>query len=464
MLPEQALLENKNKQVGIVMSRRYFGTDGIRGKVGVPPMTVDFVMKVGWAAGKVLAKQGRGSVVIGKDTRISGYMFESALEAGLAAAGLDVILLGPMPTPAVAYMTQARRAVAGIVISASHNPYHDDGVKFFNADGYKLSDEVEQAIEDMIDQPLTMVESELLGKATRMEDARGRYIEYCKSSIPFNTTLRGMKIVVDCAHGATYHIAPAVFRELGADVLELGCKPNGLNINKDVGALHPDNMRAMVLENQADMGIAFDGDGDRLMMMDSKGDVKDGDQLLYIIAKSKLMTGRLKGGVVGTLMTNLGLEHALEKEGIGFERASVGDRHVMVKLIDKGWSVGGESSGHIICLDKTSTGDGIIASLQVLDWLVEKGITLTEACDGMILYPQIMINVPIVKNIDLQSEPEIQKAVNSAKSELNGKGRVLLRASGTEPLIRVMVEGEDAVLVNKLASKIAACVTESASS
>ena len=446
------------------MSRRYFGTDGIRGKVGVPPMTVDFVMKVGWAAGKVLAKQGRGSVVIGKDTRISGYMFESALEAGLAAAGLDVILLGPMPTPAVAYMTQARRAVAGIVISASHNPYHDDGVKFFNADGYKLSDEVEQAIEDMIDQPLTMVESELLGKATRMEDARGRYIEYCKSSIPFNTTLRGMKIVVDCAHGATYHIAPAVFRELGADVLELGCKPNGLNINKDVGALHPDNMRAMVLENQADMGIAFDGDGDRLMMMDSKGDVKDGDQLLYIIAKSKLMTGRLKGGVVGTLMTNLGLEHALEKEGIGFERASVGDRHVMVKLIDKGWSVGGESSGHIICLDKTSTGDGIIASLQVLDWLVEKGITLSEACDGMILYPQIMINVPIAKNIDLQSEPEIQKAVNAAKSELNGKGRVLLRASGTEPLIRVMVEGEDAILVNKLASEIAACVTESASS
>jgi len=445
------------------MSRRYFGTDGIRGKVGVPPMTVDFVMKVGWAAGKVLAKQGKGSVVIGKDTRISGYMFESALEAGLAAAGLDVILLGPMPTPAVAYMTKARRAVAGIVISASHNQYHDDGVKFFNADGYKLSDKVEQAIEDMIDQPLTMVASELLGKATRMEDARGRYIEYCKSSIPFNTTLRGMKIVVDCAHGATYHIAPAVFRELGADVLELGCKPNGLNINKDVGALHPDNMRAMVLENKADMGIAFDGDGDRLMMMDSKGDVKDGDQLLYIIAKSKLMTGRLTGGVVGTLMTNLGLEHALEKEGIDFERASVGDRHVMVKLIEKGWSVGGESSGHIICLDKTSTGDGIIASLQVLDWLVEKDITLTEACDGMTLYPQVMINVPISKNIDLQSKPEIQQAVSSANLELNGKGRVLLRASGTEPLIRVMVEGEDAVLVNKLASEIAACVTDSTS-
>jgi phosphoglucosamine mutase len=445
------------------MSRRYFGTDGIRGKVGVPPMTVDFVMKVGWAAGKVLAKQGKGSVVIGKDTRISGYMFESALEAGLAAAGLDVILLGPMPTPAVAYMTQARRAVAGIVISASHNPYHDDGVKFFNADGYKLSDKVEQAIEDMIDQPLTMVESELLGKATRMEDAKGRYIEYCKSSIPFNTTLRGMKIVVDCAHGATYHIAPAVFRELGAEVLELGTKPNGLNINKDVGALHPDNMRAMVLENQADMGIAFDGDGDRLMMMDSKGDVKDGDQLLYIIAKSKLMTGRLSGGVVGTLMTNLGLEHALKKEGIEFERANVGDRHVMEKLMDKGWSVGGESSGHIICLDKTSTGDGIIASLQVLDWLVEKGITLTKACNGMSLYPQIMINVPIAKKIDLQSLPAVQQSVSAAESELNGKGRVLLRASGTEPLIRVMVEGEDAVLVNKLALEIAASVTVSAS-
>ncbi len=445
------------------MSRRYFGTDGIRGKVGIPPMTVDFVMKVGWAAGKVLSKQGKGSVVIGKDTRISGYMFESALEAGLAAAGLDVILLGPMPTPAVAYMTQARRAVAGIVISASHNPYYDDGVKFFNADGFKLSDKVEQAIEDMIDQPLTMVESEYLGKATRMEDARGRYIEYCKSSIPFNTTLRGMKIVVDCAHGATYHIAPAVFRELGAEVLEIGTSPNGLNINKDVGALHPDNMRSMVLENQADMGIAFDGDGDRLMMMDSKGDVKDGDQLLYIVAKSKLLTGRLSGGVVGTLMSNLGLEHALEKEGIGFERANVGDRHVMEMLIDKGWSVGGESSGHIICLDKTSTGDGIIASLQVLDWLVEKEITLTEACDGMTLYPQSMINVPISKKVDFQSVPAIQSVVSAAESELNGKGRVLLRASGTEPLIRVMVEGEDAALVNKLASEIADCVTLSAS-
>lgn len=443
------------------MSRRYFGTDGIRGKVGVVPMTVDFVMKVGWAAGKVLSSQGKGSVVIGKDTRISGYMFESALEAGLAAAGLDVILLGPMPTPAVAYMTQARRAVAGIVISASHNPYHDDGVKFFNADGFKLSDKIEQAIEDMIDQPLVMVESEQLGKATRMEDAKGRYIEYCKSSIPFNTTLRGMKIVVDCAHGATYHIAPAVFRELGAEVLEIGTKPDGLNINKDVGVLHPDNMREMVLKNNADMGIAFDGDGDRLMMMDAKGDVKNGDQLLYIIAKSKLMTGRLRGGVVGTLMTNLGLEHALEQEGIDFERADVGDRHVMEKLVVNGWSVGGESSGHIICLDKTSTGDGIIASLQVLDWLVEKSVTLADACNDMTLYPQTMINVRIARKMDFQSVPEIQQAVSVAESELNGRGRVLLRASGTELLIRVMVEGEDVALVNKLASEIAGCVTES---
>ena len=373
------------------MSRRYFGTDGIRGKVGEHPMTVDFVMKVGWAAGKVLSSEGKGSVVIGKDTRISGYMFESALEAGLAAAGLDVVLLGPMPTPAVAYLTKAQRASAGIVISASHNPYHDDGVKFFNASGFKLADEVEQAIEDMIDQPLVMVESKRIGKATRMEDAKGRYIEYCKSSIPFNTTLRGMKIVVDCAHGATYHIAPGVFRELGAEVIEMGTKPNGLNINKDVGALHPENMRALVLENKADIGIAFDGDGDRLMMMDSKGDVKDGDQLLYIIAKSKLISRRLSGGVVGTLMTNLALEHALKVEGIPFDRAKVGDRYVMEKLVEHGWYIGGESSGHIICLDKTSTGDGIVAALQVLDWLVDKGISLTDACSGVTLYPQTMV-------------------------------------------------------------------------
>jgi len=443
------------------MSRRYFGTDGIRGKVGVPPMTVELVMKIGWAAGKVLSSESKGSVVIGKDTRISGYMFESALEAGLAAAGLDVLLLGPMPTPAVAHLTRARRASAGIVISASHNPYYDDGVKFFNGDGFKLPDETELAIEQLIDQPLQMVESAQLGKASRLDDARGRYIEFCKSSIPFNTTLRGMKIVVDCAHGATYHIAPGVFRELGAEVIEIGTNPDGLNINKDVGAMYPNNMRSAVLDNAADIGIAFDGDGDRMMMMDSKGELKDGDQLLYIIAKSKLLDQGMSGGVVGTLMTNLGLEHALEREGIPFERAKVGDRHVMEKLIEYGWYLGGESSGHIICLDKTTTGDGIISALQVLDWLVTKGISLSDACADMSLYPQTMINVPVTKNFNLQSVPAIQDAVRAAESELSGKGRVLLRASGTEPLIRVMVEGEDRSLVDRLANELADSVSNS---
>ncbi len=444
------------------MSRRYFGTDGIRGKVGMPPMTVEFVMKIGWAAGKVLSRENRGTVVIGKDTRISGYMFESALEAGLAAAGLDVLLLGPMPTPAIAYLTRVQRATAGIVISASHNPYHDDGVKFFNGDGFKLPDETEETIEVMIDQPLEMVESAQIGKASRMDDAKGRYIEFCKSSIPFNTTLSGLKIVVDCAHGATYHIAPTVFRELGAEVIETGTKPDGLNINKDVGAMYPDHIRSVVLEHQADIGIAFDGDGDRMMMVDSRGDLKDGDQLLFIIARSKLSSREISGGVVGTLMSNLGLEHALEREGISFERARVGDRYVMERLVENGWSLGGESSGHIICLDKTTTGDGIIAALQVLDWLVARGISLSDACADMNLYPQTMINVPITHEIDLQAMPVIQEAVRAADSELTGSGRVLLRASGTEPLIRVMVEGEDRTLVDKLAHELAASVAESA--
>ena len=444
------------------MSRQYFGTDGIRGRVGVAPMTVDFIMKVGWAAGKVLSNRGRGTVVIGKDTRISGYMFESALEAGLAAAGLDVILLGPMPTPAVAYLTMAQRATAGIVISASHNPYHDDGVKFFNGDGFKLPDETELEIEAMISQPLEMVPSEAIGKATRMEDARGRYIEFCKSSIPFNTTLKGMKIVVDCANGATYHIAPAVFRELGADVIEIGTSPDGLNINKNVGALYPENMRSVVLENKADIGIAFDGDGDRLMMMDSRGDVKNGDQLLYIIAQCKLVKGGLSGGVVGTLMSNLGLEHALKSQNIGFERANVGDRYVMEKLVENRWGLGGESSGHIICLDKTTTGDGIIAALQVLDWLVSEETNLTDACANMSLYPQTMINVPLSRKIDIQSIQVIQDAVQSVESELADRGRVLLRPSGTEPLIRVMVEGQDGAEVEKLANQLAGFVAEHA--
>ncbi len=440
------------------MARKYFGTDGIRGRVGQHPMTVDFVMKLGWAAGKVLSQSGHGQVVIGKDTRISGYMFESALEAGLAAAGLDVLLLGPMPTPAIAYVTQAQRAVAGIVISASHNPYHDDGVKFFNGDGFKLPDSTEEAIEAMLDEPLEMVEPENIGKASRMEDAKGRYIEFCKSSIAFQTSLRGMKLVVDCANGATYHIAPAVFRELGAEVIEVGTNPNGMNINQGVGALYPESMRAEVLENQADLGIAFDGDGDRVMMMDARGDVKNGDQLLYIIARSKLMSGQLNGGVVGTLMTNLGFEHALQAQQIPFRRVAVGDRYVMAQLVENGWFLGGESSGHIICLDKTTTGDGIIAALQVLEWLVKQQQTLTEACSDMEIYPQTMINLPITQSLELDESPSIQDAIKSAETELGDTGRVLLRASGTEPLIRVMVEGQNAPQVEKIAAELAQAV------
>ncbi len=444
------------------MSRKYFGTDGIRGRVGKPPMTVDFIMKLGWAAGKVLSQSSQGQVVIGKDTRISGYMFESALEAGLAAAGLDILLLGPMPTPAIAYITQSQRASAGIVISASHNPYHDDGVKFFNGDGFKLPDAAEEAIEAMLGQELVMVAPEQIGKATRMEDAKGRYIEFCKSSIAFHKSLRGMKLVIDCANGATYHIAPMVFRELGAEVIEVGTSPNGLNINHEVGAMHPESMRAYVLENQADMGIAFDGDGDRVMMMDARGDVKNGDQLLYIIAKTKLIGGQLDGGVVGTLMTNLGFEHALQARDIPFTRAAVGDRYVLEKLVERGWYLGGESSGHIICLDKTTTGDGIIAALQVLDGLISSGQTLTEACSDLEIYPQTMINVPVSKSLDLDNSPLIQDALSSAESSLADSGRVLLRPSGTEPLIRVMVEGQDEAQVGKTAEILAQAVREAA--
>ncbi len=449
------------------MTRRYFGTDGIRGRVGQEPMTADFVMKLGWAAGKVLSekaaeRQEKGLVVIGKDTRISGYIFEASLEAGLAAAGLDVVLMGPMPTPAVAYMTQAQRATAGIVISASHNPYYDDGVKFFSGDGFKLPDEVELEIEAMIDEPMKMVESRDLGKVTRMEDARGRYIEFCKNSIPFRTSLRGMKIVLDCANGATYHIAPAVFRELGAEVIELGVSPDGLNINKDCGALHPQNMRAAVLEHQADVGIAFDGDGDRVMMMDASGEVMDGDEILFVIAKSQLVGRSDAGGVVGTLMSNLGLEHALKTQGIPFERANVGDRYVMEKLKQLGWHIGGESSGHIIALNQTTTGDGIIAALQVLAWMVDKGLSLAEARMGMNKYPQCMVNVPVPARIDPGKFPAINEAVQAAEQELAERGRVLLRPSGTEPLIRVMVEGQDASLVEELAHRIAEVVGKTA--
>ena len=444
------------------MARKYFGTDGIRGRVGQPPMTVDFIMKLGWAAGRVLSRRGRGKVVIGKDTRVSGYMFESALEAGLAAAGLDVMLLGPMPTPAIAYITQAQRATAGIVISASHNPYYDDGVKFFNGDGFKLPDSTEEEIEAMIEEDLVMVGPESIGKASRMEDAKGRYIEFCKSSIAFKTSLRGMKLVVDCAHGSTYHIAPAVFRELGAEVIEIGTRPNGMNINQDVGALYPQNMRFQVLENHADLGIAFDGDGDRVMMMDSSGEVVDGDQLLFIITMNKLVNGQLNGGVVGTLMTNLGLEHALAARNIPFQRAAVGDRYVMAKLVEYGWYLGGESSGHIICLDKSTTGDGIIAALQVLDCLVVNQLSLADACKDMEIYPQTMINVEIAQPLDLDTEPSVRDAVQAAESRLGDAGRVLLRPSGTEPLIRVMVEGQDSGQVEKIAVELAQCVEQAA--
>ena len=445
------------------MSRRYFGTDGIRGRVGQEPMTAEFVMKLGWAAGKVLSKEGKGHVIIGKDTRISGYIFEATLEAGLAAAGLDVTLTGPMPTPAVAYLTQTQRATAGIVISASHNPYYDDGVKFFSGDGFKLPDSIEIEIENMMDQPMKMVESRHLGKGFRMEDARSRYIEFCKNSIPFRTTLKGMKIVLDCANGATYHIAPAIFRELGAEVIEMGVSPDGLNINKDCGALYPQNMRASVLEHQADLGIAFDGDGDRLMMMDHTGEVMDGDEILYVISKSQLVNGKVGGGVVGTVMTNLGLEHALKEQGIPFERAKVGDRYVMEKLIKNGWSIGGESSGHIISLNQTTTGDGIIAALQVLALMVDDGLTLAEARKGMHKYPQCMVNVPIASRINIDDFPKINQAVAAAEQELAKSGRVLLRPSGTEPLIRVMVEGQDADQVSNLANQIADTVKVAAS-
>lgn len=444
------------------MSRRYFGTDGIRGRVGQEPMTAEFVMKLGWAAGKVLSNQDKGHVVIGKDTRISGYIFEAALEAGIAAAGLDVTMMGPIPTPAVAYMTQAQRATAGIVISASHNPYYDDGVKFFSGDGFKLPDSTEQAIEDMIEKPMKMVESKDLGKVYKMEDSRSRYIEFCKNSIPFRTSLKGMKVVLDCAHGATYHVAPAIFRELGADVIEIGVSPNGLNINKDCGALHPQNMRSEVLEHQADLGIAFDGDGDRVMMMDASGSVMDGDEILFVIAKSQLVSGGIGGGVVGTLMSNLGLEHALKTQGIPFERANVGDRYVMEKLKANGWFIGGESSGHIIALNQTTTGDGIIAALQVLAWMVDKDLSLAEARMGMDKYPQCMVNVPIASKINPSDFPQIQQAVETAEAELAEKGRVLLRPSGTEPLIRVMVEGQDDSQVETLAHQIAESVKAAA--
>lgn len=437
------------------MSKKYFGTDGIRGKVGEYPITPEFVMKLGWAAGKVLGKKPRDRVVIGKDTRISGYMFESALEAGIAAAGMDVQLLGPMPTPGIAYLTRTFRAAAGIVISASHNSYYDNGIKFFSAQGTKLDDSIEHEIEAYLDKEMTTVSSEHLGKAKRVSTAAGRYIEFCKASIPATFSFEGIKIVIDCANGAAYSVGPKVFRELGADVQPIFNHPDGLNINEDCGATNMDALAKLVKGNEADIGIALDGDADRLMMVDHTGEVVDGDELLYIISKGAKDGGRLEGGVVGTLMSNLGLEKALQREGIDFLRANVGDRYVMKLLKQNNWNFGGESSGHLICLDKNSTGDGIIAALQVLAVMVNENKTLAELKNGMKKFPQTMVNVKISKRQDPMQNATVVRAVKEVEAELADTGRVLLRASGTEPLIRVMIEGEDNTLVEKLANQLA---------
>jgi phosphoglucosamine mutase len=433
--------------------------------VGESPITPDFVMRLGYAAGKVLtqvssnlAKGARPAVLIGKDTRISGYMLEAALEAGLSAAGVNVLLTGPMPTPAVAYLTRALRAQAGIVISASHNPYYDNGIKFFSSAGAKLGDAIELAIESELAKPMQVMESAQLGKAKRIDDAAGRYIEFCKSTFPSSMDLRGLKIVLDCAHGATYHVAPNVFHELGAEVIAIGNKPDGLNINEQVGSTHPQALQKAVLAEQADLGIAFDGDGDRVMMVDSQGRLLDGDQLLFIIASGLHKNSQLQGGVVGTLMTNLALEHALEKLTIPFARAKVGDRYVLELLNEKGWLLGGENSGHILTLDKHSSGDAIIAALQVLHAVILSGQSLSDLGAKLSLYPQVLINVSTASKINLDEHAPIQAAVKLAEQALADSGRVLLRASGTEAKIRVMVEGQDAGLVQKLAEDIAAAV------
>ncbi len=447
------------------MTKKYFGTDGIRGKVGTGLMSPEKVLKLGWAVGRVLASQKNGSnkkVVIGKDTRISGYMFESALEAGLSAAGVDIELLGPMTTPGIAYLTRTLRASAGIVISASHNPYYDNGLKFFSAQGEKLDDEVEHAIEEMFEAEMEIVDSAKLGKARRVGDADGRYIEACKATIPMNIRLNGLKIVLDCSNGATYDIAPKVFTELGADVIAIGDQPDGLNINYQCGSTDPAHLVTRVKVEGADLGIAFDGDGDRVLMVDNHGEVVDGDVLLYIIARSRLQQGEDIGGIVGTLMSNLGMEIAVKELGLGFERSNVGDRYVLEMLNKNNWKIGGESSGHIICLDRTTTGDGIVSALQVLAYLIQEGIGLHQAKSGMSQFPQVMINVPLTGNADPMQSAVVQQSVKQAETKLNGRGRVLLRPSGTEPLIRVMVEGEDELLVSQLANDIAAQVTQAA--
>ena len=439
-------------------NRKYFGTDGVRGKVGSYPITPDFALKLGWAAGKVLASQGSKMVLIGKDTRISGYMLESALEAGLAAAGLSAAFTGPMPTPAIAYLTRTFRAEAGIVISASHNPYYDNGIKFFSAKGTKLPDEIEEAIEAMLEQPMDCVESAELGKASRINDAAGRYIEFCKGTFPAHLGLEGYKIVVDCANGATYHIAPNVLRELGAEVIEIGTDPNGLNINEKCGATDVTALQAKVVEMKADVGLAYDGDGDRIMMVDHLGNKVDGDQILFIIAREALRSGQLKGGVVGTLMSNMSLEIALKMLGVPFLRANVGDRYVLEKMVENDWTLGGENSGHIIIADKNTTGDGIVASLAVLAAMAQHKLSLNELASAVKLFPQVLINVRFAGGDNPLESDAVKSVAADVKKRLEGKGRILLRKSGTEPLIRVMVECQDAELAQQCAEEIAEAV------
>ncbi len=448
-------------------SRRFFGTDGVRGTVGEAPITPDWVLRLGNASGRVLAAGASGganpAVLIGKDTRISGYLLESALEAGLAAAGVDVLLAGPMPTPAVAYLTRALRLTAGIVISASHNPFEDNGIKFFGPDGYKLADEVEHAIEAQMDQPVVCQPAARLGKARRINDAAGRYIEFCKSTFPSDLDLRGLRVVVDCANGAAYHVAGPVFHELGADVHAIAAQPDGLNINDRCGATHPALLAREVVARGADLGIALDGDADRLVMVDARGRLYDGDQLLYLITRHRLTEGRLGGGVVGTLMTNFGLERALQSMGVSFARAAVGDRHVLELLRQRGWLLGGENSGHIVCRDRHPTGDGRVSALQVLHALRASGQGLEQACSGLQMLPQAMVNVRVSREgIDLSSHGQVGRAVAEAERSLGGRGRVLLRLSGTEPVVRVMVEGEPEAEVRALADSLAGVVRAAA--
>jgi len=446
------------------MSKKYFGTDGVRGRMGEEPITPQTVLKLGWAAGRVLAKGGpdHAKVLIGKDTRVSGYLLESALEAGLSAAGVDIRLLGPMPTPAIAYLTRTARASAGIVISASHNPFEDNGIKFFSAEGTKLPDEVEDAIELAMNAPMTTVDSAQLGKVKRYPDAAGRYIEFCKSTFPHRLHLDGLKIVVDCANGAAYQVAPLVFSELGANVLPIANTPDGFNINHECGSTSPAQLQKAVLAEQADLGIALDGDGDRVVLVDHRGELVDGDQMLYIIASSRRASGRLHGGVVGTLMSNLGLEQALAAQQIPFRRANVGDRYVMALLQQEGWEVGGETSGHLLCLDKSTTGDGIVAALEVLAVVRQTGKSLAELKAGMQIFPQTMINVRMSRRFDLKASAPVQKALGEVEAELAANGRVVLRASGTEPVVRVMIEGRDPALVARLGQQLADTVKRAA--